>query len=152
MLRDAIIDEMALNSKIIRRLSRTKSSDVMHSSGYATAQNAGNFGSVSSQSFRKRQHIDSNRQIVQAYHHARVAQQVNRRPNDCPARDTATQQADNSIDSAPTTQRSYATGASARFAAQQGSAGANLTARQQMAQRFEANARPIPKSGGLGRR
>ena len=152
MSRDVIIDEMALNSKIIRRLSRTKSSDVMHSSGYATAQNAGNFGSVSSQSFRKRQHIDSNRQIVQAYHHARVAQQVNRQPGDYSTRDTAGQQIDYTKDHTSTTQRGYTTGASARFAAQQGPAGANLTARQQTAQRFEANARPIPKSGGLGRR
>ena len=70
---------MALNSKTIQRITKTSTSDVAHSSGYANVQNAGNFGAASSaaQSFEGRLDIEKNRKIVQGYRRAMVAQRVN---------------------------------------------------------------------------
>ena len=52
----------------------------MHSSGYADAQNAGNFGSADggmNTSFEKRRELDANRQNIQKYGNSQVAQQHN---------------------------------------------------------------------------
>lgn len=71
---------MALNGKIIQRVTGVKSSDVMHSSGYANTQNAGNFGAASTESFSERLEIEKNREIVQSYNRAKVAQRANMMP------------------------------------------------------------------------
>ena len=71
---------MALNGKIIQRITGVKSSDVMHSSGYANAQNAGSFGVAEGETFEQRQEIEKNRKIVQGYNRAKVAQRTNMMP------------------------------------------------------------------------
>lgn len=71
---------MALNSKLIQRITKTTSADVVHSTGYAQAQNGGNIGAIGGGSFESRQNIESDRKMVQAYRNARVAQGVNWMP------------------------------------------------------------------------
>lgn len=68
---------MALNSKLINRITKTTSSDVAHSSGYAQAQNSGNLGAASTQSFEERLDIERNRTTIQAYKQSQVARTVN---------------------------------------------------------------------------
>ena len=70
---------MALNTGMIKRITNTTTGDVAHSSGYAYAQNSGNFGAAGGNktSFEQRQSIDSNRQKIQSYGHSQVAGQHN---------------------------------------------------------------------------
>ena len=65
---------MALSSKIIKRVMRANTSDVIHSSGYARAQSGAAFGATSAESFKKLQKIERNRKHVQGYGQSRVAQ------------------------------------------------------------------------------
>lgn len=73
---------MALNSKLIQRITKTTSADVVHSTGYADAQNAGYLGVAqgANQSFEDRKELEKNRQNIQAYRQASVAQQRNFMP------------------------------------------------------------------------
>ena len=71
---------MALNSRLIKRITKTTSNDVIHSSGYAQAQNSGNMGVVSAQSFEERLDLEKNRTTIQAYKQSQVAQSVNIMP------------------------------------------------------------------------
>ena len=57
---------------ILRRLIKEKSKDVMHSSAYGEAQNAGNMGVASTQGFEERQEIEANRTVVEGYKDSRV--------------------------------------------------------------------------------
>lgn len=173
----AIISLMGLNYKLIKRFSKTSTSDVAHSSEYANAQNNNNFGATTSESFEQRREIDENRQIVQGYRQSMVAQQVNTTPR---AKTYQEQMAEEAARKAALRakyakdkeafddrrksfyanreagglnelQRQrlsnvYATGSAARQQAQQ-----QMNARQEMAKRFEANARPAPKTGGFGK-
>lgn len=168
---------MGLNYKLIKRFSKTSTSDVAHSSEYANAQNNNNFGATTSESFEQRREIDENRQIVQGYKQSMVAQQVNTTPR---AKTYQEQMAEEAARKAALRakyakdkeafddrrksfyanreagglnelQRQrlsnvYATGSAARQQAQQ-----QMNARQEMAKRFEANARPTPKTGGFGK-
>ncbi len=68
---------MALNTRLIKRIAKTSTSDVSHSTGYANVQNAGNFGSAGGNSFEQRQSIENNRQNIQAYGRSQVAKQHN---------------------------------------------------------------------------
>lgn len=65
---------MAWNSKLIKRIVRTDSSDVMHSSGIAKAQNANSFGSGSRLSYAQRKSIDANRKYLSGYGRTSAAQ------------------------------------------------------------------------------
>lgn len=59
--------------KLTNRLMRIKDrSQTFHSSGYAQAQNRGNFGAASTESFAERQKINENRKFVRGYNNARV--------------------------------------------------------------------------------
>lgn len=51
---------------------KTQTTDVIHSSGYARSQNAGNFGSVSSETFSQRQAIQEQRKFVRGYNNSRI--------------------------------------------------------------------------------
>ena len=57
---------MALNSKLIQRITKTTSADVVHSTGYADAQNAGYLGVAqgANQSFEDRKELEKNRQNI----------------------------------------------------------------------------------------
>ena len=71
---------MALNSRIIKRITKTTTSDVAHSSGYAQAQSGGNMGATSVQSFSDRLDLEKNRTTVQGYKQSQVARAVNFMP------------------------------------------------------------------------
>ncbi len=73
---------MALNSKLIQRIAKTTSADVAHSTDYARIQSGEHFGAAqgANQSFEDRVELEKNRQIVQAYSRASVAQQRNFTP------------------------------------------------------------------------
>lgn len=68
---------MALNSKLIRRLTNNSTSNVIHSSGYAKVQSGNTIGASDNTTFSQRQQIDQNRKIVHGYKDALVAQRVN---------------------------------------------------------------------------
>lgn len=68
---------MALNTKLIRRVSNSTTSGVIHSSGYARAQSGNAIGASGDTSFAERQQIEQNRHLVQGYKDAHVAQSVN---------------------------------------------------------------------------
>ena len=71
---------MNLNSKLIQRITHDSTKDVMHSSGYAVAQNENTFGAVGAQSFTMRQKIEQQRKFAQGYRNSRIAQGVNWMP------------------------------------------------------------------------
>ena len=71
---------MNLNSKLIQRITHDSTKDVMHSSGYAVAQNENTFGAVGVQSFTMRQKIEQQRKFAQGYRNSRIAQGVNWMP------------------------------------------------------------------------
>lgn len=57
---------------LLGRLMKDTKEDVVHSSAYAEAQNAGGMGAASTQSFAKRQEIEANRTTIQGYRDSRV--------------------------------------------------------------------------------
>lgn len=63
---------MGNNNPFLKRLMKEESRDVIHSSAYAEAQNAGNIGTASVQSFAERQKIENNRTTVKGYRDSRV--------------------------------------------------------------------------------
>ena len=71
---------MGLNIKLIKHFDKTSTSDVAHSSGYANAQSGSNFGAASTETFTQRRAVEENRQVVQGYNQAMVAQRVNTTP------------------------------------------------------------------------
>lgn len=71
---------MNLNSKLIQRITHDSTKDVMHSSGYAVAQNENTFGAAGAQSFTMRQKIEQQRKFAQGYRNSRIAQGVNWMP------------------------------------------------------------------------
>lgn len=168
---------MGLNFKLIQRFSKTSTSDVAHSSDYAAAQSGTNFGASANQSFSQRKEVESNRQVVQGYNQAMVAQRVNTTPRAMTYQEEIAAEAarraairakyakdkkdhDDRRQSFNANREAgglnelqqkriasiQATGAGARQQAQQ-----QMTSRQAMAKRFEANARPAPKTGGFGK-
>ncbi len=52
-------------------------SEVFHSSGYARAQNGGNMGATTAESFSQRQSIEERRKFIQGFRNARIAQSRN---------------------------------------------------------------------------
>ncbi len=170
---------MALNGKIIQRVTGVTSADVAHSSGYANAQNAGSFGAASTESFAERREIDENRSVVQGYRQAQVAQ----RKNFMPKARTYQQELQAKLDKKKEAQglRSDSDGSRQDFNtrreagglrsfAERKEAGTSMNtnglassrqkyvggsarsaeARQAMARRFDGTARPAPKTGGMG--
>ena len=164
---------MALNSKIIQRITKTKTSDVAHSSGYANVRSAGNFGVASSaaQSFEERLDIENNRKIVQGYRRAMVAQRVNtynraKTYGEQLAIEKAKKEAKAAqgqqnkrwlLDRKQEFNIEYEAGGLNRLQREHVNESANLSARQQVkqnmnarqqiAKRFDASARPAPKPG-----
>lgn len=61
---------------LLKRLMKTEKKDVMHTSGYAEAQNAGNFGSSSAESFAKRKEIDEHRKTIKGYRDSKIANET----------------------------------------------------------------------------
>ena len=153
---------MALNTRLIKRISHTDTSDVMHSSVYAKAGNKGHFGSSDSTSFLERQKIEQNRKLIQGYKNARIAADVKMMPR---ARSIAEQQAILAAELALIDARKGVSHQEFNNRLEKGGLRQYDTRRQQTAQinrtgaggdrraaraaRFEANARPAPKTGGF---
>jgi len=149
---------MGLNFKLIKRISNTTASDVMHSSGYAKVGNSGNFGAADSTSFAERQKIEMNRKLIQGYKNARIAADVKMMPK---ARSIEEQRASLATKygaEGTSSRQEYNSrlerGGLRRYDTRQqnlGSinrAGAGGAPR---ASRFDAPARPTPKTGGFMR-
>ena len=154
---------MGLNFRLINRVSKTKSADVMHSSGYAQVGNSGNFGAADSTSFAERRKIEQNRKLVQGYKNARIAAGTNMMPK---AQSIAEQQAALMAEiAAAEAQRGMShqefnnkleKGGIRKYDTRQQNLGSiNRTARggnttrAERAARFDAPARPTPKTGGF---
>ena len=71
---------MGLNFKLIQRTTKTSTSDVAHSSGYADVSNGTRFGASDDTTFSERQQIEQSRKLIKGYRNARIAQGVNRMP------------------------------------------------------------------------
>jgi hypothetical protein len=52
---------------------REKSEDILHSSAYAKAQNSGNMGATSVESFKARMMMEQNRKNIRGYGNSRIA-------------------------------------------------------------------------------
>jgi hypothetical protein len=57
---------------LLKYVMKVDKADVMHSSGYAQAQNAGSFGATCSSSFMQRRDVDQQRKFVQKYRNTRT--------------------------------------------------------------------------------
>jgi len=57
---------------LLKRMMRTQTTDVMHTSAYAGAQNGGNFGAASTESFAARQSVEERRKFVRGYRNSRI--------------------------------------------------------------------------------
>jgi len=142
---------------MIQHITGVKSSDMRHTSSYAEAQSGKNFGAYGGQTFDERQQIEWQRKMVQGYKNARVAQGVNRMPKartyaeELAIRKKAMENRHSAWAPEDYQEKNLKkeSGGLAKFdrGAQMGQA----NVRQQMAERFSAPARPIPKSGGFGR-
>ena len=62
---------------LVNRLMKTKSSDVMHTSAHARAQNGDNIGAGSTQSFHARRSIEDNRQYIRGYRDSSLGSNFN---------------------------------------------------------------------------
>ena len=71
---------MALNAKLVQRITENNAAKILHSSGYASAQSGGTMGASGNTSFSERQQIEQDRKVVQNYQSSHVAQSVNRMP------------------------------------------------------------------------
>lgn len=63
-----MLDKTAL----IKRVMKTKTRDVLHTSVHAEAQNAGNFGAAGVVSFGQRRSIEEQRKFVRGYKNSRI--------------------------------------------------------------------------------
>ncbi len=61
---------------LLKYMMKEKTEDVLHTSAYARAQNAGSMGASSTQSFEERQRIEANRQIVRRYGDSNLMQRA----------------------------------------------------------------------------
>lgn len=150
---------MGLNVKLIKRISNTSAADVMHSSGYAQVGNRGNFGAADATTFAERQKIEQNRKLIQGYKNARIASDVKMMPK---ARSIEEQRASLASEYSDTSTphqefnnrlergglRKYDTRQQYLGSINKTGAGGTRAAR---AARFDAPARPTPKTGGFMR-
>ena len=171
-----MISSMGLNFKLIQRTTKTTTSDVMHSSGYAKVQNNGAFGASDNMSFAERQKIEQHRKHIKGYNNARVARGVGMMPKAQSVEDQAAiaaaaaaiAEAKNSADNHGGRQEfnakvergglqkydSRSTNSINRTAKTGFGAGSTSAASQRAATaaRFSGgSAHPIPKTGGFGR-
>lgn len=58
---------MVQKNPFLKYLIKDKKEDVFHSSGYAKAQNGGNIGAASSESYAVRVNVNQHRQVVRGY-------------------------------------------------------------------------------------
>ena len=61
------------SNPLLHRLIKEKKEDVVHTSAYAQAQNAGGMGAAATVSFEKRMEIEKQRKLVRKYGDSRVA-------------------------------------------------------------------------------
>ncbi|MBR5418718.1 hypothetical protein IK110_00480 [Candidatus Saccharibacteria bacterium] len=148
---------MGLNYKLIQRFAKTSTSDVQHTSSYAKAQNSTSFGAAGAQSFDERQQIELQRKMVQGYKNARVAQGVNRIPKartyaeELAIRKKAMENRRSSWAPEDYQEKNLKKEAGGLMKYDKNAKIGQANMRQQMAERFSAKARPVPKSGGFGR-
>ena len=169
---------MGLNFKLIQRTAKTSTSDVAHSTGYASASNGGQFGASDNTTFSERLQIERNRKLIKGYNNAKVARGVNHMPM---ARSYEQEQAMQAAMAAiaagerdyggVTRQQNFSNRMESgglkkydtRMRQQTGpinrtggvapanSRQAAADMRAARAERFSATARPVPKTGGFGR-
>lgn len=60
-------------TNILNRLMRDEKKDIVHSSGFAKAQNGDSMGAASGESFKRRQNIEKSRQVIRSYGDSRIA-------------------------------------------------------------------------------
>ena len=65
-----------MKNPFLKRLIRESKSEIMHSSGYATAQNSTGMGATSTESFAKRRSIDRNRKMVRGYGSSQIVNEA----------------------------------------------------------------------------
>lgn len=148
---------MGLSAKMIQRITGVKAADMRHTNSYAKVQSGGNFGAAGGQSFGERQQIEWQRKMVQGYKNARVAQGVNRIPKartyaeELAIRKKAAENRHSAWVPEDYQEKNLKKEAGGLMKFDKNAQIGQANVRQQMAERFSAQARPIPKSGGFGR-
>lgn len=64
---------MANKNPLLKYMMKTQTPEVLHSSGYAKAQNKDSFGAASTETFTERQRIEEQRKFVRGYRNSRLA-------------------------------------------------------------------------------
>ena len=65
-----------MKNPFMKYVAKEKKEDIFHSSAYGKAQNGGNMGAASSESFADRRKMERNRQVINGYGHSGVMGQV----------------------------------------------------------------------------
>ena len=159
---------MGLNLKLINRTTKVSTSDIIHSTGYASVRSGANFGASDNTTFSERQQIEQQRKLIKGYRNARVAQGSGILPRarsyeEEIALQAAMTQIDNSARSSIDRQKAAIEqdrgglrkydfrSRQTDFHNKTARGGSAMTSREAMAKRFDAPARPTPKTGGFGR-
>ena len=168
---------MGLNFKLIQRTAKTSTSDVAHSSGYASVNNGSRFGASDNTTFSERQQVELHRKHIKGYHNAMVARGVNHMPKAQTYEQELAMQAamaavaagerDAGVSKKQKFNNRLERGGMQKYdfntrqngvvnkSAQSGGQLSNRQMAQQTraarAERFAAPARPTPKTGGFGR-
>ena len=66
-----------MKNPFLKYINKPEKDEVFHSSAFAKAQNAGNIGAASSETFTARRSLDQNRQFVRGYNDSRLVNTPN---------------------------------------------------------------------------
>lgn len=66
-----------MKNPLLKYVIKPEKDDVFHSSAFAKAQNTGNIGAASSETFTARRSLDQNRQFIKGYGDSRLANNPN---------------------------------------------------------------------------
>ena len=134
---------MALNSKLINRVTNLSAVDAVHTHSYAKAQRNTPV-TVNNMSFSERMQLERNRQVIQGYRHSAIGQRRNFNKAELWSRKSgATQAGDSPAETAHLGMDAHIDKARVGRSYGPASTGVNAEARQQMAARFDVK-RPTP--------
>jgi len=63
---------MADQIALLKRVMKTQTADVLHTSAHAQAQNSESFGAASTESFAQRRTVEEQRKFVRGYNNSRI--------------------------------------------------------------------------------
>ncbi len=159
---------MGLNINLIKRTTKTNTSDIIHSSGYVSGREGAVFGSSDNTTFSERQQIEQQRKLIKGYRNAQVARGTGILPRTKSYEDEVAVQAkiaeieqnerlrgtskqEFNLNQDRGGLRQYDTRSRENVARYGSAREASGAIRAERASRFDAKARPVPKTGRFGR-